>query len=64
MRRRSNNHNNKILTANVAELTIRGSIGDIIRKLEGFGYQAEREKNNDLAHVYFQAADHYKREMK
>lgn len=58
---RRNRPQHKIYTTNVGDLIIRGSASQIITKCEGLGYEAQRAKDEVLAHRFLQTADHYKR---
>lgn len=54
---------NRTITATVEGVAIRGTLTHVISKLEALGYAAERANDDKLMHTYFQAADHYKREL-
>lgn len=51
----------KIYTANAADIRVRGTVRQIVSKFESLGYEAQCNKDEVLAHVFFQTAEHYKK---
>lgn len=49
------------IIANVGDFVVRRSINDVIGFAMGKGYEARRDKDERMAHYYWQIADHWKR---
>lgn len=48
-------------TTRIADILLRGTAVQLVAKCEALGYDARRDKDEVLAHRFFQTADHYKR---
>jgi len=51
----------KIFNSICGDMSARGTAQELVRKYEGYGYGADRQKSYREAHLYWQYADHYKR---
>jgi len=51
----------KVFSSTCGDIQVRGTAQELMKKYEGYGYGADREKLYREAHMYWQYADHYKR---
>ena len=52
----------KRLRSCCGEVVLRGTAEQLQKKYEGMGYEAERSKQDSEAHMFWQYAEHYKKE--
>ena len=61
MRGRTRIRRERTYSANAGDIRIRGTARQIVTKCEALGYEAQRSKDEVVAHIFFQTAEHYKR---